>query len=462
MEFKKSDILLQTIKRLSRHNAEAHLKRILIKSHPSEIAAVIRQLPDDQGVELIRHVRGHEVEAKTFLELGGPFIQTYLRQSEHSEGEKRHIAEILQKIPEDEAAHLLDNITEEVATEIMALMQVGTKQEVEEILEYEEGTCGRIMAVNVFSLKQDLTAREAIEFIQKTETQESLFYIYVTDDFENLVGVVSLRQLLQVAQGKHLKDFMKRDVIRLGIYQPQTDAATLIEEYNFVCLPVVDEEGKLKGMVTVDDIIDILRDEAHEDVLQMAGVVPDDIQDFSFISGLLSRATWYLLLLLGGFFSSEVILRFFPQFPREVVVLCFAPLVMRLGGSIATQTSAFICQSLINQDIERGRALRAFWGQNAVTLVMGILLSSCVFIYVWLRFTHDIHYSFGIGVGIVMVTLVSLLSGIAVPYLADRVHLDAQKMSSRFIHFLMDVLVLLVFLSTTWLWQTKFTAWING
>lgn len=455
MEFKKSEILLATVKRLTRHSAPAHLKRLLIKSHPSEIAAVVRQLPDDDGVDLMSHIRGHGVEAGTFLELGGSFIETYLSLHEHKPEEKKHIAEVLQKLPEDEAAHLLDNIAEDEAREIMSLMHAGTQQEVEEILEYEAGTCGRIMAVNVFALNQNLAAREAIAMIQKTETQESLFYIYVVDDYENLLGVVSLRQLLQVSQDMHLKDFMKREVISVNLYQSQEEAATLIEEYNFVCLPVVDEQGKFRGMVTVDDIIDYLRDEAQDDVLQMAGVVKDDIEDFSFFGGISSRALWYVLLIFGGILSSEIILCFFHGFPREVALLCFSPLVMRLGDSIATQTSTFVCQSLISQDIERGRALRAFWGQNLVTFLMGFMLSAGVFVYIWMRFDHQIKFSLGIALGVVAVTLASIGVGLFVPLLASRLRLDPQKTSSRFVHFLMDVLTLVVFFTLFWLWQAK-------
>lgn len=455
MEFKKSDILLETVKRLTRHGIPAHVKRLLIKSHPSEIAAVVRQLPDEDGVDLMGHIRGHGVEASTFLELGGSFIETFLRVHEHKSEEKKHIAEVLQKLPEDEAAHLLDNIAEDEAREIMSLMHAGTQQEVEEILEYEAGTCGRIMAVNVFALNQNLTARETIAMIQKTESQESLFYIYVLDDYENLLGVVSLRQLLQVSQDRHLRDFMKRDVIRVNVYQSQEEAATLIEEYNFVCLPVVDEEGRLKGMVTVDDIIDYLRDEAQEEVLQMAGVVKDDIEDFSFVRGMASRALWYVLLILGGILSSEAILYFFPDFPREVALLCFSPLVMRLGGSIATQTSTFVCQSLISQDIERGRALRAFWGQNLVTFLMGFMLAAVVFTYIWLRFGHQISFSLGIALGIVGVTLASLGVGVIVPLVASRLRQDPQMASSRFVHFLMDVLTLVVFFALFWFWQAR-------
>ena len=455
MELKKSAVLLEMIRRLSRRDAQAHITRILLKSHPSEIAAVIRQLPEDEGVEIISYLRGSKVEAETFQELGGAFIETYLSVHNHGATEKKNLAEVLQRLPEDEIANLLGGLPEDEAREIMSLMQAPTQQEVVEILEYEEGTCGRIMAVNVFSLNQKLTARDAIAVIQRADTTESLFYIYVVDDYENLMGVISLRQLLQGVQDKQLKDFMKRDVIRVNVYQSQQEAATLIEEYNFVCLPVVDEEGKLKGMMTVDDIIDFLRDEAQEEVMQLAGVDKHDIEDFSFLQGLGARALWYILLILGGVLSSESILFFFPGFPSHIALLCFTPLVMRLGGSIATQTATFVCQSLMNQDIERARALRAFWGQNLVTAVMGVLLALCVYAYLWLRFDNNLWMALRIAVGVVAVTMVSLVVGLLVPWVAGKIRIDAQKVSSRFVHFLMDPLTLVVFFAVFWFWPLE-------
>lgn len=450
MEIKKSAILFDTISRLSRRGIHAHVRRLLLKSHPAEIAGVIRQMSDADGVALIGEIRLSEVEAKTFNEIGGAFLKTYLTLKPD---DKAHLAEVLQKLPEDETAALLTELDEGPKRELMGLMQVGARAEVTELLEYDEGTCGRIMAVNVFSLKQDTTAREAIDTIQQASIPESLFYVYVTDDYENLVGVASLRQILQVDRAKKLSEFMTREVIRITADRPQEEAARLIEEYNFVCLPVVNENGKLLGMVTVDDIIDFIRDEAQDDVLHLAGVEKQAIDDFTFSRAFLSRGFWFLLLTAGGILSSELILRFFPGLPVNLYLLSFAPLALRLGGSIATQTSAFLHQSVINPDMERGRAARALWGQNAVTAVVAIVLALTAYVYAVLRFPGSRTPSLSLAVGLLSVAAFAMTAGLGVPYLAYRLRLDSLKVSSRFFHVTMDVLSLLFFFIFAWCWN---------
>lgn len=449
MEVKKSEILFDTIRRLARRNAWSHIRRLLLKSHPADIAGVIRQMTDADAVNLICEIRNCSIEAKTFCELGSRFLGTYLELKD----DKVHVAEMLQSLPEDEAAALLADFDDDLKNEILALMHVGTQAEVNELLEYDEGTCGRIMAVNVFALNQKLTAREAIDAIQQTNTPESLFYIYVIDDYENLVGVVSLRQLLQASKMLTLAHFMATDLVRVTAYQSQEEAANFIEEYNYVCLPVVNENGKLIGMVTVDDIIDFIRDEAQDEVLQMAGVEKEAIEDFSFGRAFVSRGFWYFMLFLGGILASELILLFFSTIPGAIRHLVFAPLVLRLGDSIATQTSTFFQQSVLSENIEREHALRAFWGQNLVTAEVALLISVLTFFYSWLRVSFNAQAALGVMMGILVLTFLALLLGVFIPFVFHKLRLDPLKLSSRFFHFAMDLLSLLIFFNFLWLWQ---------
>lgn len=446
MELKKSEVLLDTIRRLFRRGTDATIRRILLKSHPSEIAAVIRQLSDEDGIDLLGLIGDQQLEAKTFSELGGGFLNTYL----HYKDDKARIAEVLQMLPEDEAAMLLADLDETVAKDIMSLMHKEAKKEVEEILDYEENTCGRIMAVNIYDFNQNLNAAETIASIQQSEGHESLFYIYVVDDYHNLMGVLSLRQLLQIDKQTTLKEVMTHDVIKLKTSQPQEEAARFIEEYNFVSLPVVDEENKLVGMVTVDDIIDFIRDEAQEEALQLAGVEKQAIDDFIFWRALGSRGIWYAFLLLSGILCSEAILLFFPKAPQEIALLCLVPLVLHLGGSITSQTITFVGQSVLNTSIERSRSWRALWGQNMVTFLAGLLVMAFLLVYTFWRFKHQQDIVGGIAFGLIGVIVFSLFIGMFLPIFFDKLKIDAMTASSRFIHFMMDVLNLFLFFSLFW------------
>lgn len=447
----KSQVLFETIQRLMRRESNPHIRRLLNKSHHSEIASVIRQLSTDDGIEVLDLIPNLELKAETLSELEGDFFVTYFIHKE----DPKEVAEVLHKLPEDEAADLISYLEDEQKEQLLSCMNQEIKEEVVEILEYDEGTCGRIMAVDILALNQNLTAKEAIEHIQNTSYAESLFYIYVIDDYENLMGVISLRQLLQVEKKKKLSEFMTRDVIRVLVNDPDERAAEFIEEYNFVSLPVTDVEGKLVGMVTVDDIIDFIRDEAQDDVLQFAGAEKEAIDDFSFWRAFFSRGLWLAMLFFGGIFCMELIFYFYPQLIQEVLVLGFAPLVLRLSGSIAMQTVAFVDQSILDEDISRDRGIRALWGQNFVTLLVGFLLAVFVGLYLHLRFSflNLPDYSLAIPAGIVLVSVFAILIGVLVPTISKWIKLEPLPASSKFVHFLMDALSLFVFLGFLLLWQ---------
>lgn len=446
----KTDLLYDSIKRLQRRDAKAHIRKMLLKAHPSEVAAVIRQLSDDEAVELISLIRNSSVEVDVFSELGSGFLETYL---DLNDSDKEHIAHVIQKIDHDDAAAILDEIDTDLADELMGLMKEAKKNELSEILDYEEDSCGRIMNKSVFFMNQDSTAKEAIESLQKTAAS-SVFYIYVVDDFKNLIGVCSLRQVLQVPQDKTLKTFMERNVKHVNVHQTQEEAALSIEEYNFVSFPVTNDQGQLLGVITVDDIIDYIRDEAQDEVLQLTGVESEGVEDFGFVRAFLSRGMWYGLLLLGGILCSEIILHFFNGFPRQILYVCFAPLVLRFGGSVSMQTSTFVNQSILDEGIEKERASRALWGQNLVILVVALLMGGIVFAYGYFRFEQNFVFPLSISVAMLTVTVFALMMGVLVPVIFHKLGMDALQSSSRFIHFLMDALSLLVFFEVIWIWYS--------
>lgn len=460
MKMTRTDMLLGSIRRLLRREATAHIKRLLLKSHPSEIAAVVRQLNDDDAVLVIGYIKGMENEPETFVELEGAFLQTFLNHTEDFD----HVAHVLSQLPEDEVAALIEMLEDEHKEKLLSLMKTAIKDEVNTILQYGEDSCGRIMAVNVFYLSQDFSADEAIKAVRESDNVESLFYIYVTDDYENLAGVVSLRQLLQAGRHLKLKDFMTRDVVRVTVDDTQERAAHLVEEYNYVSLPVTDQHGRLLGMVTVDDVLDYIRVEAEEEALLMAGIEAEAIDDFSFWRAFASRSIWFGLLLLGGILSAEIIVQFWPQTTLATIAFCFAPLVLRLGGSVSTQTITFVQQGILERDIERSRALRAFWSQNAVTLLMTFLVSALVFAYATWRFEEHFEIALALGLSLFCVALLSLVLGVIMPIAFEKLKLESVKASSRFVHFLMDAISLVVFFRFLMFWTNSpsFVTFMTG
>ena len=445
MKVNKSKLLFESIVRLLRRGARDHIERLLIKSHPSEIAAVVRKLADEEGVFVINQIQNMEKKAETLVELEGKFLQTFLDETQ----DREHIAKVVQTLPMEETANLLADLEDENKEEILSLMKKSAKEDVSEILQYGEDTCGRIMAINFFAINQSKTAAEAISEIQKNKNLESVFYIYVVDDLDKLVGVVSLRQILQVKSNRKLKEFMINDVIWVDVYDSHEKAASYVEEYNFVSLPVVDEFGILQGIVMVDDVIDFIRDEAQEEALQIAGVDPEAIDDFSFWRSLGLKSIWYGLLFIGGILCSEIVLYYFSHFPEEVIFLCFAPLVLRFGGSIATQNITLLNQGILDLEIEKSRAYKTVWGQNGIALLVSVFLAAAIYGYSFFRFSQ-MDLSLSLSLGIIVVSIVSMVLGLLVPIIFFKMKLDSSKASSRFVHFLMDAISLFVFFQFQW------------
>src|ERR687892_2338122 len=267
------DVVLDSVKRLLRIGAPANLLNLLQKQHPADLAQVFGSLHDNerQAVFSVLMDRNPRLAMETVSEMG-PEPGALLLTGRSAE----EIAKLLQEIPSDDAAALIDYLPEELSTEVLELMRRRESGQVENLLEYDEQTAGRIMNPQVFALNEDITVGEAITELQSNRDVEMVFYLYVVDERKHLVGVVSLRRLLLVSPETPLKRIMTADLISARVDTDQEEVARQVASYNLLAVPVVDEENKLAGVVTVDDVIDVIKDEAAEDLLRLAGVSGDE------------------------------------------------------------------------------------------------------------------------------------------------------------------------------------------
>jgi magnesium transporter len=253
------DLVLDSVKRLLRIGATANLVNLLQKQHPADLAQVFSELTDkdrEAAFTLLADRNGRlamEALSELGAEAGAPLLAT--RPADE-------IARLAQEVPSDDAAALIDHLPEDLSTAVLDLMRPKESKVVEHLLEYEERTAGRIMNPNVFALSEDITVGEAITEIQSSRDVEMVFYLYVVDERQHLVGVVSLRRLLLVSPETPLKRIMTADLNSARVDMDQEEVARLVAAYNLLAIPVVDEENKLVGIITVDDVIDVIKDEA--------------------------------------------------------------------------------------------------------------------------------------------------------------------------------------------------------
>ena len=266
------------------------------------------------------------------------------------------IVKLTQELPSDDVAAIIDNLPEELSAAVLELMQKKpASADVGDLLEYPEKTAGRIMNPKVFALSEDMTAAEAIAALQASRDVEMVFYLYVIDARRHLVGVVSLRRLLLVPPDTPLKRIMTTDLISARVDTDQEEVARQVASYNLLAIPVVDEENKLVGVITVDDVIDVIKDEATEDVYRLAGLASDDRVFTTPTESLRKRLPWLIVNLATAFIAASVVKLFEGTIGVVTSLAVFMPVVAGMGGNAATQTLAVIVRGIAHRraDVEQ-------------------------------------------------------------------------------------------------------------
>ena len=443
----KFGLTLDSVRRLIRAGATARAMNILRKTRPADIAEVLHTLN-----ELDRHAvfaalsrSDHELAAASLSELAleeGVDLLSSLAPEE--------IAAVLQELPSDDAANFIAEFPEDVRERLLELMKVEASTDVQELLSFAEGTAGRIMTPDVFSLNEELTAGEAISAIQRTSREmEMVFYLYVIDDRNHLVGVVSLRQLLLVPPTTPLKKIMSMDVISVRTDTDQEEVARIVARYNLLGVPVVDVENKLEGLITVDDVIDVIREEATEDIYALAGVRSDEHAQSAPGRSVRLRLPWLLVNLATAVLASSVVHLFEGTIERVVVLATLMPIVAGMGGNAATQTLAVIVRGLALGEVTWENTRRILFKEIIVALANGGAngVVAAVIIVIWFGFSVKILLIAGIiSVAMVINLVLAAIGGTLVPVILKRLKADPALASTVFVTTITDVGGFLAFL----------------
>jgi magnesium transporter len=359
-------ILVESIKRLLRRGATSHLGKIVNKTHAADLSVVFRSLSLAQQRRLFSLISDVEQKGMLFSELDEDTFQDLIDDMKVEE-----IVRILESMPADDVADIIGRLPEEKSQTILEKMKKAESEEVEDLLRYEDDTAGGIMVPDFIALREDVTAREAIESLQTEHSDvEMAFYLYVVDEYGKLVGVSSLRQLVVVAPETLLKEFMTTDVFSVQTDMDQEEVARLVARYDILAVPVVDGSNRLVGIVTVDDVIDILRKEATEDILKMAGAGEEFVETKSIFKSTRIRLPWLFASCLGGIFAFFIIGRFETSLSKIAALAAFIPVIMGMGGNIGTQSSTIVVRGLATGRIN----VREIWPVVLKELSIGIIL----------------------------------------------------------------------------------------
>src|SRR4051812_15653707 len=429
------DLFLASVKRLLRIGATANLFNLLQKQHPADLAQVFGELPERERVAAFSVLveRNSRLAMETLSELGAEAGAALLSGRSADE-----IAKLVQQMPPDDAAALIDNLPDELSTAVLELMGRKESGEVENLLEYAEQTAGRIMNPNVFALAEDMTVGEAITALQSSRDVEMVFYLYIVDARRHLVGVTSLRRLLLVSPETPLKRIMTPEPISARVDMDQEEVARLVASYNLLAIPVVDEANKLVGLITVDDVIDVIKDEATEDVYRLAGVTGDDRVFTPAKESLRKRLPWLLVNLATAFLAASVVGLFKSTIDKVVALAIYMPVVAGMGGNAATQTLTVIVRGIALGELTWSNTRKALFKEAAVGIGNGVACGSIGALVAWL-FSSDPMLGGILAMAMIINMFVAATAGTLIPLMLRAMKIDPALASSVFITTLTDV-----------------------
>jgi len=439
---RRHELIFESVRRLLRMGATTNLLNLLQKQHPADVAQVLAELSDRERhaafSTLVEKSPGLAMEALSELgpDGGGPLL---------AERAPEDIAQLVQKIPSDDAAPLLDALPDDVRGVVLDLIRPKPGGGVTELLEYDEQTAGRRMNPNVFALSEDLTAGEAITALQTARDVEMVFYLYVVDDRRHLVGVVSLRRLLLVPPDTPLKRIMTTEVHSAEVDTDQEDVARQVASYNLLALPVVDAENKLVGVVTVDDVIDVITDEATEDVYRLAGLAAHDGVQTPPGEAFRRRLPWLAVNLVTAFVAASVVSLFTDTIAQVVALAVLMPVVAGMGGNAATQTLTVIVRGLALDEVTWANARSALIKEGLIGLGNGLALGAVAGLGAW-WLAGDPILGLILGLAMILNMGVAAIAGTLIPLGLRALGVDPALASSVFITTLTDVFGFLSFL----------------
>ncbi|SVB74303.1 uncharacterized protein METZ01_LOCUS227157, partial [marine metagenome] len=362
-------VLRDTFRRLIRRHAKTNITKLLTKTHPADLAVLYRFFTDMEQKTLFNLMMDMEQVSEFLSELDEPIILNLI-----GDEPPEKIAKLFQKLGVNDQVDILALFSDEKTQSILDLLNTEKQEEVEEIMSYPVDSAASIMTTDVFTLHQNIIAYEAIKEIQRQEKSEMVFYLYITDDDNRLTGVISLRDLVTTPPETSLIDIMTKNVVSVRPETDQEEVAKIVARYNYLAVPVVDMDDSMLGIVTVDDVVDVIREEATEDFLQMAGAGKDrEILLKSSWENVKSRLPWLFASWVGGVLAAFIIGKFEHMLETTVALAAFIPVIIGMGGNVGTQSSTIVVRGIATGRVEAGGELKLVFKELRVGLILGML-----------------------------------------------------------------------------------------
>ncbi len=418
------------------------LKETLNDVNPADIALFLSELKDDELVIAFR-ITPKDLAADTFVDME-PEQQEQLI---HSFTDKE-LKEVVDELYVDDAVDIIEEMPANVVKRILRTADNDMRRSINMILHYPEDSAGSIMTTEYVRLKADMTVADAISHIRKTGIdKETIYTCYVTDSNRRLLGLISARTLLLSDDSEVIGDIMEDNPIFVNTHEDKEVVAQDFEKYGFMALPVVDDETRLVGIVTIDDAIDVIQEEATEDIEKLAAIVPTDkpYMRTGVFETWKKRIPWLLLLMLSATFTTMIITGFESALEAQVILTAFIPMIMGTAGNSGSQASVSVVRGLSLGEIEYRDTIKVMWKEIRVAVLCGFTLALATFIKCILIDGTGVPVAFVISFTLLVAVIFSKIVGCLLPIGAQKIGIDPTVMASPFITAIVDALSLLIY-----------------
>jgi len=435
-----SEKLVEDVKGLVQEENRTALRGIVDGMRAADVADLLEHLDDEERL-FVFELFEPEGAGDLLVEIEPPFQSRILEDLDN-----KAISEIVEEMDSDDAADLVGDLPADRAREIIKRLTVDVSQDLEKLLPYHEDTAGGIMGLEFVAVNAGGTVGDAVRMIrEKREEVENLYHIWVVDDYERLVGVISLKDLVLEPPERKIKEIMNTEVISVTAHTDQEEVVHLAKKYDLVNIPVVDEQHRLVGRVTHDDIIDVIEDEVDEDISLMAGVTNQDITEDSPLKISRARLPWLIGGLLGEIVSALVISRFEGSLEKIIALSFFFPVIMAMGGSTGNQAATVVVRGLATGDISILKIGKRLLVEMKVAVFNGVICGLLLGLVVG-YWVSDFWMGSVVGLALVVIILNASFLGASVPIALKKLHFDPALGTVPFVATSNDIMGLLIYL----------------
>ncbi len=429
----------------------ALLKSTLSEMNPADLALIFEEVPEHE-LPVVFRILPKELAAETFVEMDSDMQQLLIEAFSD-----RELREVMDELFMDDTVDIIEEMPATVAKRILKQTDAKTRRMINQLLAYPDDSAGSIMTTEYIDLKKSMTLDEALDKIRRVGfDSETVYSCYVTDSSRKLRGTVSIRDLLLSPKDSIIGDIMEENIISANTLDDKEEVAGMFEKYDLVAIPVVDTENRLVGIITVDDAIDVLQEEATEDVEKMAAILPSEHSYFKtgIFETFKARIPWLLLLMISATFTGAIISSFESRLTIYPALIAFIPMLMGTGGNSGSQSSVTIIRSISLGDVEFKDIFRVLWKEFRVAVCCSIVLAvvSAVKMYI---IDYLILNAFDpkraleeilvVSLALLFTVIISKIVGCILPILAKKVGFDPAVMASPFITTIVDAISLLVY-----------------